>query len=57
MRLAPEFTWQTDLAIPECKSRLHRAHPLFAAFIEASLAYARQSGRADAAAIAKEATR
>ena len=25
MRLAPEFTWQTDLAIPECKSRLERA--------------------------------
>src|SRR5438552_8713271 len=25
MRLAPEFTWQTELAIPECKSRLERA--------------------------------
>ncbi len=35
---------------PEFKSRPHRAHPLFAAFVEGSLAYARASGRADAAA-------
>jgi CTP synthase len=42
---------------PEFKSRPHRPHPLFAAFIEASLAYARESGRADAATVAREAKR
>ena len=31
---------------PEFKSRPNRPHPLFAAFIEASLAYARSNGRA-----------
>ncbi len=42
---------------PEFKSRPHRPHPLFAAFIEAALTYARESGRADAQAITREATR
>jgi CTP synthase len=42
---------------PEFKSRPHRPHPLFAAFIEAALAYARESGRASAATVAKEAAR
>jgi CTP synthase len=35
---------------PEFKSRPNRPHPLFAAFIEASLAYARANGRAQTAA-------
>ncbi len=35
---------------PEFKSRPHRPHPLFAAFIEASLRYARERGRAVPAA-------
>jgi CTP synthase len=34
---------------PEFKSRPHRPHALFAAFIDAALAYARASGRAEAA--------
>ena len=33
---------------PEFKSRPHRPHPLFASFIEATLKYARASGRAEA---------
>jgi CTP synthase len=35
---------------PEFKSRPNRPHPLFASFIEASLAYARVNGRAQMAA-------
>jgi len=35
---------------PEFKSRPNRPHPLFASFIEASLAYARANGRAQVAA-------
>ena len=35
---------------PEFKSRPHRPHPLFAAFVTAALAYARASGRAVPAA-------
>jgi len=37
---------------PEFKSRPHRPHPLFAAFIRAALAYARASGRAGTSAAA-----
>jgi CTP synthase len=37
---------------PEFKSRPHRPHPLFAAFIDAALAYGRASGRAVTAATA-----
>jgi CTP synthase len=35
---------------PEFKSRPHRPHPLFAAFVDAALAHARASGRAGAPA-------
>ncbi|HEX9436435.1 MAG TPA: CTP synthase [Candidatus Limnocylindria bacterium] len=35
---------------PEFKSRPHRPHPLFAAFIDAALAYGRASGRAEVVA-------
>jgi CTP synthase len=36
---------------PEFRSRPNRPHPLFAAFISASLEYARSQGRADARAV------
>ncbi|MBI2774113.1 MAG: CTP synthase [Chloroflexi bacterium] len=42
---------------PEFKSRPHRPHPLFAAFIDAALAHARANGRADAQAPVREAVR
>ncbi|MEK7284620.1 MAG: hypothetical protein AAB114_02030, partial [Chloroflexota bacterium] len=42
---------------PEFRSRPHRPHPLFSAFIDAALANARAQGRADVAPSVLQETR